>query len=874
MLAAAPAPITDLADPVRFHQFWPLWQFHVSHCGSCASGALPLRCANGLVIAALLRGFRLPLASSPPPIQLPPYRSAAAVRGADELVRELVSAGFVRPLGRSHPRVPLHPLGLIVKGYDAASLDSIPSGAKSRLVLDLSRCLNRHLLDWPFSYVGLPEVASLVPESWYVSTCDLQKFFLHIPVHPDHAVLQAFSWGANRYHYTGVAFGIKCGPVLASLVSAVLVDELRYAGVPNASCFVDDLVLWSSSAGQARAHLRTALARLEAWGFPPARDKTQSPSRRPVYLGAQLCTSESTLRIPAAKRAKYSATFAALAAATSVTKRGLQKVAGTASYLASLLPQLRVAAAPFFAHLRRVGAPWQSRRVAADLREAAVFWLDALATPAACLTPLPRPTTPTVMVRSDASGTRGFYLTSRLGTFSAAWDELWSGESSVAKEVFPMLAFLARWGRAVAGHLVVFHTDCAAAVSALNSGRCAEPLATHLAGCALTLAATYGAVVVAVWTPRELIADCDAGSKSAILTLAALAAAAPRAATPVAGLWQAVQAVRDAPLHPDGTARRAAAAAEAGEALLGHLAPATRLTYERTLVTFVEFCKARDFPPDTADPGVVQSFLLAWLRDHKATAAASVVTALTQAARAHGLPVLSDPARAEVARLAAAVRRRRGDAVSRKHPITLELLDRVLLHLDLEHDPAALQFWLMAIMSHQGMLRSRELLTLRWADVVIKSDAVVIYISCAKTHAEPRPVVYARRSDRFCVHRHLLAYRSTVAPGALLFPALSFPGGRPAPAAHPVSYSAWRSAVQARLAAAGVPGHLVGTHSFRAGGCTDYLRSGAPDSFVLRQGRWASTAAFAIYDRPSLRGIAAMSAALPAPDGRRASGAR
>ena len=74
----------------------------------------------------------------------------------------------------------------------------------------------------------------------------------------------------------------------------------------------------------------------------------------------------------------------------------------------------------------------------------------------------------------------------------------------------------------------------------------------------------------------------------------------------------------------------------------------------------------------------------------------------------------------------------------------------------------------------------------------------------------------------------------------------------------------WMAETHRRAVLIGLPPdtveHITG-HSFRAGGVTDFLLARIPHAFIMRQGRWLSTA-FMVYFRLSRAALAIMSAAM------------
>lgn len=130
---------------------------------------------------------------------------------------------------------------------------------------------------------------------------------------------------------------------------------------------------------------------------------------------------------------------------------------------------------------------------------------------------LAAPANSVVNLRSDAAGDVACGLVAgwRVATW-ARWDEVTSQpERSIqAKELYPLVAFLKRYGRWFGGLFLHYGSDNAANVYAINKGSIADADAAPLLRRLLDACDRHGAEVVASWLPRERNTLCDAMSKS------------------------------------------------------------------------------------------------------------------------------------------------------------------------------------------------------------------------------------------------------------------------------------------------------------------------------------------------------------------------
>lgn len=67
--------------------------------------------------------------------------------------------------------------------------------------------------------------------------------------------------------------------------------------------------------------------------------------------------------------------------------------------------------------------------------------------------------------------------------FQMPWPQSWAEVNVAAKELLPIMASAALWGKAWAGKRVLIHCDNTAAVQALTSRSARDPTLSHLLRC-------------------------------------------------------------------------------------------------------------------------------------------------------------------------------------------------------------------------------------------------------------------------------------------------------------------------------------------------------------------------------------------------------
>ena len=109
------------------------------------------------------------------------------------------------------------------------------------------------------------------------------------------------------------------------------------------------------------------------------------------------------------------------------------------------------------------------------------------------LLPQPASTPFSQTVVSDASGSWGCGAFTYTNTqfFQLQWPQSWSEICIAAKELLPVVASAAIWGRGWGGSRVLFRCDNSAAVEALSSITARDPVMTHLLRCLFFLQAHF-----------------------------------------------------------------------------------------------------------------------------------------------------------------------------------------------------------------------------------------------------------------------------------------------------------------------------------------------------------------------------------------------
>lgn len=289
--------------------------------------------------------------------------------------------------------------------------------------------------------------------------------------------------------------------------------------------------------------------------------------------------------------------------------------------------------------------------------------------------------------------------------------------------------------------------------------------------------------------------------------------------------------------------------------------PGTMANLNRFRRYFTEVCTARGTTPWPAEPFDVACFLVAYCtRLESVQTIDQAHSAVRTGQREFSGTEWTKAQEAYMAMVKRGLRKRFRQPAKRKRPLTLDVMTSLVRGLDME-DLKTLQYTTLMFLAHDGCLRLKEALDLRWSDIewVFGADgtpsAVRVRIRVSKArHVEAAETLeiggYEVGGVYLCALRCLWVYMQD--PEVLARQqgdgeAFLFPNIRTGNSALPrQAFVDW---VQGRLAACGYDEKEFGGHSMRAGGATDLHEGHAPEVIARMLGRWRSREAYLIYIR-------------------------
>ena len=197
------------------------------------------------------------------------------------------------------------------------------------------------------------------------------------------------------------------------------------------------------------------------------------------------------------------------------------------------------------------------------------------------------------------------------------------------------------------------------------------------------------------------------------------------------------------------------------------------------------------------------------------------------------------------------IRRALGESVSRKMPITPQMLITLLSSLDLQQ-VAHCNIWAAALLMFFAMLRRSNVLPLspsqfdprrmlRRSDVIFNQQGTLIHIRWSKTIQFSQRVLYLPLPR---------LPGQVLCPTQALFKAFSLTPNAPTdgPAfvssrdTKPLSAPTFLSAVRKELSGCDIPRSDISCHSFRRGGASWAFQAGIPVDTIRQIGDWKSNA--------------------------------
>jgi len=253
----------------------------------------------------LEHGFHL---SAPTPIsqQNPPRPFRGSVEGDTAIsigIEEMLAVGAAEEL-QEGPQC----------GAFLSNLFTVPKPGSDKLrpVLDC-RAINEQVDPPPhFRMEGIRDLRALIHQGDFLTKVDLRKAYWHVPCSTKTSRWLAFQWRGRVYRSASLPFGVAAAPYTFTKLMRPVVEELRRQGI-RVVVYLDDLLVIARTQEESRKHTQAVLRLLVSLGFTISQDKCiLAPSRRLVFLGLLVDTSNVTLAVPEERLALIVAKLASI----------------------------------------------------------------------------------------------------------------------------------------------------------------------------------------------------------------------------------------------------------------------------------------------------------------------------------------------------------------------------------------------------------------------------------------------------------------------------------------------------------------------------------------------------------------------------------
>lgn len=388
------------------------------------------------------------------------------------------------PLSQA-PLVRCNPIGLIPKQNQPG---------KFRLIVNLSAPIGFSVNDaidpdfCTLRYTTVHEAAKLVARSGpgaQLAKLDLQSAYRQVPVHPADQPLLGVQWQGATFVDQALPFGLRSAPIIFTAVADSLAWAMKCEGITNVIHYLDDFLFWSDrESPDLVSTLTSAVSLCSRLGLPAAPSKVEGPSTVLTFLGIEVDTDQQELRLPQPKLCRLRERINWFRDRRNATKHQIQSLVGLLGHAASVIPPGKLFMRNLIDVMKCRPRPSQRVRLTAKCK-ADIAWWALLAPEWNGISYLPGTCRSGPIITSDASGSWGCgaFSNDTLKWFQLKWPHQWSTVNIAVKELVPVVASAAIWGKDWSRSTVLFRSDNMAVVQVLNAGTARDQTMSHLLRC-------------------------------------------------------------------------------------------------------------------------------------------------------------------------------------------------------------------------------------------------------------------------------------------------------------------------------------------------------------------------------------------------------
>ena len=404
---------------------------------------------------------------------------------SEYLERETVLRRVIKlPTGAAPAPFQVSPIGIIPKKHK-------PN--KWRLIVDLSSPKDRSVndgiaIEWStLGYATIDHLALLIHKlgrGTLMVKADIKEAYRMVPVHPHDRWLLGMKWEGRLYMDTVLPFGLRSAPKIFSAVADAAQWILVKAGVNYMLHYLDDFIFVADSQEIAEQQKQRLVALCSQLGIPLEPTKLEGPSTRLVFLGIEVDTNTMQLRLPKDKLERLKSSLDQALGKKTLTKHNFQSLVGLLQHASKVVKPGRAFMRRLHA-LQAVCGTSHAQNKFVRLNTAAradLLWWHIFISQWNGVSILWNRDwlTPDIVVTSDASGAWGCGAYWAHHWFVMQWAPDLMKEPIQTKELVPVVAAAAVYGRLWAGKIVEFRSDNMPVVNIVEDTYSKEPRLMHL----------------------------------------------------------------------------------------------------------------------------------------------------------------------------------------------------------------------------------------------------------------------------------------------------------------------------------------------------------------------------------------------------------
>ena len=225
---------------------------------------------------------------------------------------------------------------------------------------------------------------------------------------------------------------------------------------------------------QCEEHLKILLMTFERLNIPVAMEKLEGPTTVLTFLGIEMDTQNSTLRLPKDKVQELKSLIATWSQRKSCTKRDLQSLVGKLQHACKVVRPGRSFLRRMFELLRGTAKKQHFIRLNRSFHSDLRWWHLFLESWNGVAMMGSQEWQPKIHLFSDASGSFGCGAWWDQSWFQVAWTSDVQEWSITQKELLPIVLAAMLWGKFWRGKAVLVLRDNQAVVEVVNSGYCRD----------------------------------------------------------------------------------------------------------------------------------------------------------------------------------------------------------------------------------------------------------------------------------------------------------------------------------------------------------------------------------------------------------------